>query len=115
MNVVRELREKMGLQQKDLALKIGVSQPTISEWEHGKKDPSGERLIKLAELFGVTTLEILGIPIDPAQKNAPRTPPTDEEIQFALFEGVEGITKEDFDDVKNYAKFVAARRKGLIN
>ena len=61
MNIVRELRKSRGIQQKELALSIGVAQPTVSEWEAGKKDPSGERLRRLAEFFGVSEGEILGI------------------------------------------------------
>ena len=61
MNIVRELRKSKGIQQKELALSIGVAQPTVSEWEAGKKDPSGERLRRLAEFFGVSEGEILGI------------------------------------------------------
>lgn len=60
MNIVKELRRKKGIQQKELALSIGVSRPIVSEWESGKKDPSGERLRKLAEYFGVDELVILG-------------------------------------------------------
>lgn len=60
MNIVRELRRKKGIQQKELAIAIGVSRPTVSEWESNKKDPSGERLRKLAEFFEVDELAILG-------------------------------------------------------
>lgn len=60
MNIVRELRKRAGIQQKELALIVGVAQPTVSEWELNKKDPSGERLKKLAEFFGVDELVILG-------------------------------------------------------
>lgn len=60
MNIVRELRKKKGIQQKELAIEIGVSCPTVSDWEAGKKDPSGERLKKLAEYFDVDELVILG-------------------------------------------------------
>lgn len=60
MNIVRELRKKKGIQQKELALTLGVSQPTISDWEANKKDPSGDRLRKLADYFGVDELVILG-------------------------------------------------------
>ena len=60
MNIVKELRKKKGVQQKELALEIGVAQPTISDWELNKKDPSGERLKRLAEYFGVDELVILG-------------------------------------------------------
>ena len=60
MNIIKELRKKKGVQQKELALVIGVAQPTVSEWESGKKDPSGERLKKLSEYFEVDELVILG-------------------------------------------------------
>ena len=60
MNIVRELRKKAGIQQKELAIEIGVSRPTVSEWESNKKDPSGERLKKLAAFFGVDELVVLG-------------------------------------------------------
>lgn len=60
MNIVKELRKRKGIQQKELALIVGVAQPTVSEWELQKKDPSGERLRKLAEFFEVDELVILG-------------------------------------------------------
>lgn len=60
MNIVKELRKKAGIQQKELAISIGVSRPTVSDWESNKKDPSGERLRKLAEFFDVDELMILG-------------------------------------------------------
>lgn len=59
-NIVKELRRKKGIQQKELALAIGVSCPTISAWEQNKKDPKGERLKKLAQFFGVDELVVLG-------------------------------------------------------
>ena len=75
MNIVKELRKKAGMQQKELALTIGVAQPTVSEWESNKKDPSGDRLKKLSELFGVDELVILGKGVVDlsAQTDAPQT------------------------------------------
>ena len=60
MNIIRELRKKKGVQQKELSIAIGVSQPTVSDWEKNKKDPSGENLKKLADFFGVDELIIMG-------------------------------------------------------
>ena len=77
MNIVKELRKKMGIQQKELALAIGVAQPTISDWESNKKDPSGDRLKKLADYFGVDELVILGkgvVDLTKPASNEPRTP-----------------------------------------
>ena len=60
MNNVRQLRLKKGIQQKELAIEIGVTNATVSDWEHGRKNPSGERLRKLSEFFGVEPLVVLG-------------------------------------------------------
>ncbi len=51
---VRELRESRGLQQKDLAIDLCVSQPTISDCKSGRKVPSAKSTQKLADYFGVT-------------------------------------------------------------
>lgn len=71
MNNVRDLRIRKGIQQKELAIEIGVSNATVSDWEHGKKNPSGERLRKLADFFDVDPTVVLGkaelfVPEDPA-------------------------------------------------
>lgn len=74
MNIVKELRKKKGIQQKELAISIGVSRPIVSEWESGKKDPSGERLRKLAEFFGVDELIVLGAGFaEQTESDAPKT------------------------------------------
>ena len=77
MNIVRELRRKKGIQQKELALEIGVSNATVSDWEKGKKDPKDERLRKLAEYFGVDELVILGkgvVDLTEQYEGMPKTP-----------------------------------------
>ena len=60
MNRVRELRMRAGMQQKELAIAVGIARPTVSEWEHQKKDPTGERLKRLSEIFNVSNGVILG-------------------------------------------------------
>ncbi len=60
MNIVRELRIQKGIQQKELALELGISNAAVSNWEKGKSDPSGKRLKQLAEYFNVDNLVILG-------------------------------------------------------
>ena len=74
MNIIRELRKKAGIGQKELADIIGVSIPTVSDWETGKKQPSKERLRKLAEYFHVDELVILGKRVvSISDENNPRT------------------------------------------
>lgn len=70
MNRIKELCIMRGIEQKELAISVGVSQPTVSDWFNQKKNPKGERLDKLAEILGVSKAEILGY-------STPITPPQD--------------------------------------
>lgn len=51
---LREMRKNSPLMQKDIANNIGVSVRTFQQYELGKIEPSIERLILLANIFGVT-------------------------------------------------------------
>ena len=99
MNIVKELRKKKGIQQKELAIAIGISQPTVSEWESGKKDPSGDRLRKLSQYFEVDELMILGLGIT---SNKVRMPIT-EEAQI-ICGGVDNMPKQQRKQFLNVAR-----------
>ena len=60
MNRIRRIREERGIAQKVLAIAMGVSAPTVSNWESGTKQPSNKNIQKLAEFFGVSTDYLLG-------------------------------------------------------
>ena len=51
---LRELRNKSGLTQNEIATKLGVSGQTILNWENGIYEPKINQLIQLADLFDVT-------------------------------------------------------------
>ena len=57
---LRELRQKRGLQQKDLAKEIGVSYAAISGYECGLRQPHLSSIIMLADYFGVTVEYLVG-------------------------------------------------------
>ena len=62
MNKIGELLIERGIQQKELALAVGVSEPTVSDWVNQKKDPRGANIKKLADFFEVPlqTIKIEG-------------------------------------------------------
>lgn len=59
-NRIRSLRESRGLQQKEVAINLGISQPTVSDWEAGRKVPSAKSTIKLAKFFCVSVEYLFG-------------------------------------------------------
>lgn len=56
---MRELREKKGLTQKQVAKELGVDQSTVSLWEQGVCYPRVGNLRKLAKLYGVSVDRLL--------------------------------------------------------
>lgn len=47
---VKRLRESLDLSQTAFARALGVTQEFVSNWEHGKKEPSNERYIQMAKM-----------------------------------------------------------------
>ena len=60
-----ELRKEAGLCQMEVAEEVSAAENSVSGWEHGVCEPSSERLIKLADLFGVTLDYLYGRSDDP--------------------------------------------------
>lgn len=58
--ILKELRNNRGLTQIEVAKGLGVTQPTYQQWETGKRSPTSETLLKLADYFGVATDSLLG-------------------------------------------------------
>jgi len=56
----REARKKNKIKLTVAAQMLGVSQPTLSSWEAGRKSPALDNLEKMADLYGVTTDYLLG-------------------------------------------------------
>jgi len=56
---IYELRKSIGLSQNELGERVGVSGKAVSRWENGNAKPHLDVIRKLAELFEVTTDELL--------------------------------------------------------
>jgi len=50
--IIQEVRRRGGLTQAELARRAGTSQPVISAYEHGRRDPTVGTLRKLVEAGG---------------------------------------------------------------
>jgi transcriptional regulator with XRE-family HTH domain len=55
---LRELRQRAGLSQEQLAVKVGVTASTIYKLESGRSKPSYDTLLRLSKALGVEISEI---------------------------------------------------------
>jgi transcriptional regulator with XRE-family HTH domain len=51
-SLIRAVRRRHGLSQAEMARRAGTSQPVISAYEHGRRDPSYETLRRIVEAGG---------------------------------------------------------------
>ena len=58
--MISKLRSDKGLNQRELAKLLGVSNGAIGMWETGKRQPDLDTIKKLSAFFGVTTDYLLG-------------------------------------------------------
>ncbi len=65
---LRALREELGLSQRALARRAGVSNGTISLIEQGRTDPTLGLLMKILEGVGVSVAEFFAKPLDDRDK-----------------------------------------------
>lgn len=57
---LREIRKDRNMTQAELGKLLGKTGATVCDWEKGKASPSLEELIRLADIFQVTTDYLLG-------------------------------------------------------
>lgn len=57
---IHDLRERSGMTQTDLAIRMGVTRSGVNAWEMGISKPSLDNLILLSKIFHTTTDYILG-------------------------------------------------------
>jgi len=52
---IAEERKKNGWSQEELAEKLSVSRQAVSKWESAQSVPDLQRVLRMAEIFGVST------------------------------------------------------------
>lgn len=81
-------RKKCGWSQEELAEKLDVSRQAVSKWEGAQAMPDTQKIIKMAELFGVSTDYLLKDELEPENyvHEAPVSSDTDSKLRTVSFE-----------------------------
>ena len=100
---LKECRKKRGLSQTELALRVGLNQTTISQYENGSRKPKLSMAKKIAEVLGISldAFVCLSTFIDPAMpatvnktKNTIGEKFSNKQISLFEDEELEVLTKE---------------------
>lgn len=96
-----KLLDAKKIEQKAFAADVGVSPSIVSNWRKGKSNSYNDYLVKIAQVLGTTTADLLG----EAQKSSP---PSEEDRLLAI---LAELTEDEKQDVARYVDLVKARRK----
>ena len=83
-NRMKMLRKQMGLNQTQLAKRMGTSKSLVSYYENQDRSPSPEVLIKLSNIFNVSTDYLLGLESEQSLKLADLSKEDIELLQHTL-------------------------------
>lgn len=106
-NKLKEIRVKKAKSQQEVADYLEITRQAYSHYEVGRRKPDYETLLKLAEFYEISVLDLLNAEKEPTSEGE-RTI-SDNDIKFALFGGDGEITDAMFEEVRQFAAFVKSR------
>lgn len=105
-----QLCKQKGISPSRAALDAGISKSLVTKWKaNNTAIPSPDVLNKLSKYFAIPVSELLGEEIEKAPAESGKREVTEEDIKFALFRGREDVTDAMYEEVKNFAEYVAQR------
>lgn len=97
-----KLRLARGWTKKEFSVQIGKTQQTVGKWENGTNAPTFKDLVKLVELFGVTSDYLLGLSDSPSKYAYPPLNDNKEEYVGEVFKQLdEGNQDATVDFIEN--------------
>lgn len=108
--IIDALLNERGISGAQMSADLGMSRSFMTELRKGRaKGIKLETAQKIAEYFGVSVDYLLGEETEKAPAQVSKRIVSDDDIKFALFRGKEDITDEMYQEVKNFAEYVAQR------
>ena len=106
--IIDKLLQERGISGAQMSIDLGMSRSFMTELRKGRaKGIKLDTARKIASYLGVSVTCLLGE--EPVQPPSVQPTVSEEDIKFALFQGRKGITDEMYQEVKNFAEFVAQR------
>lgn len=103
---LKELRKQAHLTQVELASKLGIVQSSYADWERGKKKPTQDNLVKIAQILNVSVDYLVGNSEEKADEL--------DNIELLFRMNSKGLTDEEKDIFrKELVEFMEERKKAF--
>ncbi len=101
-NKIKQLRQRSGITQEQLANKIGVCSQTVSKWENAISMPDITLLPILAEEFGVSIDELFDLTVEERMRRIESRLEKDDEISGEIFKEYEQFLLGELEKESKY-------------
>lgn len=88
---IRELRDKAGFSQADLARKLDVTHSSVNAWKMGLSTPATQYIVEMCKLFHVSADYILG-------------------LDTAMYLSFQGYSSDEVELVYSLIKYIDSRK-----
>lgn len=103
---LKELRKEGHLTQVELAKRLGIGQSSYADWERGKKNPTQENLVKIAQILDVSIDYLVG--------NSEEKSDELDNIELLFRMNSKGLTEEEKEIFKKeLIEFMEKRKKAF--
>ena len=104
---LKELRKQAHLTQVELAKRLGIGQSSYADWERGKKKPTQDNLVKIAQVLNVSVDYLVG--------NSEEKLDELDNIELLFRMNSKGLTEEEKNIFrKELIEFMEERKKFFI-
>lgn len=108
--ILRYLRRKNSLTQKELAEKLNKAESTISMWERGDREIDQETLVLIADLFNVSVDFLIGRTSNPEETRG-ESLIIDDDFSFALYDMSKDLTEAQKRDILKIVNIIKNQGK----
>lgn len=109
-DILRELRKKEKITQKELALTLKLSESTIGMYERNERQPDYNTLDSIANYFGVSTDFLLGRANNNYKKNSSKDILGDPELEL-WFKDIKEASPEKREELQRFWEFIIQNEK----
>ena len=103
---LKELRKQADLTQVELAGKLGIVQSSYADWERGRKKPTQDNLVKIAQVLNVSVDYLVG--------NSEKKADELDNIELLFRMNSKGLTEEEKETFKKeLIDFMEERKKAF--
>ena len=112
---IMQLRKKNGWSQEELAEQMKVSRQSVSKWESGASVPDLDKILKMSEIFGVSTDTLLKEEMELNERKTTFEDLQNEQMKTDTSGMTNFCSNQKIHEVKKFQRIMfLCRRQGII-